>query len=102
VPQCCGGPIVVPQEAVALSLTKRLLDEAKSLGADCVVLACPLCSTNLELRQADIEKTYQVEYALPIIYITELIGLALGIKPRTLGMDKRIVSTKPILAKLGI
>ena len=100
--KCCGGPILVPQEDVALELTKGLLDEAKSLGADSIVLACPLCSTNLELRQPDIEKKYDVSYSLPIIYITELIGLALGIKPGKLGMDKHIVSTKPILRKLGI
>ncbi|MEA5505726.1 CoB--CoM heterodisulfide reductase iron-sulfur subunit B family protein [Halotia wernerae UHCC 0503] len=100
--KCCGGPILVPKEDVALELTKRLLDEAKSLSADCIVLACPLCSTNLELRQPDIEKKYNVSYALPVIYITELIGLALGIKPGKLGMDKHIVSTKGVLRKLGI
>jgi heterodisulfide reductase subunit B len=100
--KCCGGPILVPQEDVALELTKRLLDEAKSLDADCIVLACPLCSTNLELRQPDIEKKYGANYDLPVIYITELIGLALGIKPGKLGMDKHIVSTKGVLRKLGI
>jgi heterodisulfide reductase subunit B len=99
--KCCGGPILVPQENVAYELTKNLLDEAKSLGADCIVLACPLCSTNLELRQPDIEKKYQVDYGLPILYITELIGLALGIKPRQLGLDKHIVSAQPVLAKLA-
>ncbi len=57
--ECCGGTILVPKEDVALSLTKQLLDEAKSLSADCIVLACPLCSTNLELRQADIEKKHK-------------------------------------------
>ncbi|MEA5573532.1 CoB--CoM heterodisulfide reductase iron-sulfur subunit B family protein [Calothrix sp. UHCC 0171] len=100
--KCCGGPILVPKEDVAFELTKRLLDEAKSLGADCIVLACPLCSTNLELRQPDIEKKYEISYNLPVIYITELIGLALGIKPGKLGMDKHIVSTKGILRKLGM
>ncbi|QXE23917.1 CoB--CoM heterodisulfide reductase [Richelia sinica FACHB-800] len=98
--KCCGGPILVPKEDVAFELTKRLLDEAKSLEADCIVLACPLCSTNLELRQPDIEKKYNVSYSLPILYITELIGLALGIKPRKLGLDKHIVSTQPVLSKL--
>lgn len=98
--KCCGGPILVPQQDVVFELTKQLLDEAKSLGADCIVLACPLCATNLELRQPDIEKKYDVTYSLPIIYITEIIGLALGISPRKLGMDKHIVSAKPVLAKV--
>lgn len=98
--KCCGGPILVSKEDVALELTKNILDEAKSLGVDCIVLACPLCSTNLELRQSDIERKYNVSYSLPIIYITELIGLALGIKPRKLGLDKHIISTKPFLDKV--
>jgi len=99
--KCCGGPILVPQEKVAFELTKRLLDEAKSLGADCMVLACPLCANNLELRQPDIEKAYNVSYKLPILYITEIIGLALGIKPGKLGINKHVVSPKSVLAKLG-
>lgn len=100
--KCCGGPILVSQKDTAFDLTKQILDEALSLGADCIILACPLCDTNLELRQADIEKKYNVSYNLPILYITEIIGLALGIKPNKLGMNKHIVSPKPVLAKLGL
>ncbi len=100
--KCCGGPILVAKQDVAFDLTKNLLDEAKSLGADCIVLACPLCATNLELRQPDIEKKYNVSYNLPILYITEIIGLALGIKPSKLGINKHIVSPKSILTKLGL
>ncbi len=99
--RCCGGPILVAKQEVAFELTKNLLDEAKSLGADCIILACPLCATNLELRQSDIEKKYNVSYNLPILYITELIGLALGISPRKLGINKHIVSPKSVLAKLN-
>jgi heterodisulfide reductase subunit B len=98
--KCCGGPILVAKQEVAFELTKNLLDEAKSLDADCIVLACPLCSTNLELRQSEIEKKYDVSYNLPILYITELIGLALGISPGKLGINKHIVSPKSVLAKL--
>ena len=99
--KCCGGPILVPQQEVVFELTKQLLDEVKSLGADCIVLACPLCATNLELRQAEIERKYQVDYALPILYITEVIGLALGMNPSKLGIHKHIVSPHAILKKLG-
>ena len=100
--KCCGGPILVSKQEVAFELTKKLLDEAKSLDADCIVLACPLCATNLELRQADIEKMYNVTYNLPVLYITEIIGLALGMKPRKLGVNKHIVSAQPVLKKLGL
>ncbi|CAD5957793.1 CoB--CoM heterodisulfide reductase subunit B 2 [Planktothrix tepida] len=100
--KCCGGPILVSQQDIAFDLTKQLLDEAKFQGADCIVLACPLCDTNLELRQGEIEKKYNISYNLPILYITEIIGLALGIKPGKLGMNKHIVSPQPVLAKLGL
>lgn len=99
--KCCGGPILISNQVVAFDLTNKLLEEAKSLGADCIVLACPLCATNLELRQPDIEKQYNVAYALPILYITEMIGLALGIKPRKLGINKHVVSPKSVIAKLS-
>lgn len=99
--KCCGGPILVSKQEVAFELTNKLLAEAKSLDADCIVLACPLCATNLELRQADIEKMYNVSYNLPVLYITEIIGLALGIKPANLGLNKHIVSPKSVLKKLG-
>lgn len=98
--KCCGGPILIPQQKVAYELTKNLLDEAQSLGTDCIILACPLCSTNLEMRQPDIEKQYNVNYSLPILYITELIGLALGIHPKKLGLDKHLVSPKSVIKKL--
>lgn len=100
--KCCGGPILVSKQEVAFDLTKNILDEAQSLGADCIVLACPLCDTNLELRQTDIEKKYNVSYNMPIFYITEIIGLALGIKPQKLGINKHIVSAKSVLSKLGL
>jgi heterodisulfide reductase subunit B len=99
--KCCGGPILETKKDVALDLTKKLLDEAKDLGADCIVLACPLCATNLELRQAEIEKKYNVSYSMPIIYITEIVGLALGMKPGKLGMHKHVVSPKRVLAKVN-
>lgn len=98
--KCCGGPILVHQKEVAYELTKALLDEAKSLNADCIVLACPLCATNLEIRQKEIEKYYNVSYNLPIVYITELIGLALGISPQTLGMNKHVLSVKAVIDKV--
>lgn len=84
----------------SISSYKKILDEAKSLNADCIVLACPLCDTNLELRQADIGKKFGETYNIPIIYITELIGLAMGMKPSKLGMNKHIVSVKPVLDKI--
>jgi heterodisulfide reductase subunit B len=100
--RCCGGPIAVSNQERAYELSKALLDEAKSLGIDALVLACPLCDTNLELHQPEIERTYQVEYNLPILYITEIVGLALGLSPRQLGLQKHIVSPRPILNRLGL
>jgi len=62
-----------------------------------MAVACPMCQVNLDLRQSDINKTKNTNYDIPIVYITQLIGLCLGISPEKLGMDKCIVSPKPII-----
>lgn len=98
--KCCGGPILVSQKKVAFELTKNILDDARERIADCIVLACPLCANNLELRQADIEEAYQETYNMPILYITELVGLAMGLSPRKLGLYKHVVSPKPVVEKI--
>lgn len=75
---CCGGSLVLTRTDIVLTLTARLLDEARAAGAEAVVVACPLCQSNLDSRQADIFHKTGRRYDLPILYFTELIGLYLG------------------------
>jgi heterodisulfide reductase subunit B len=70
---------------------------AKAAGAQCMAVACPMCQLNLDLRQSDINKIKNTTYTIPIVYITQLVGLCLGITPEKLGMEKCVVSPKPIV-----
>jgi succinate dehydrogenase / fumarate reductase cytochrome b subunit len=77
------------------------LQEALAHGADCIVTPCPLCHLNLDSRQPDVEKVIGEKLGLPILHLPQLIALALGVSPKELGLERHIVSTKPILEKLG-
>jgi len=85
---------------IAFEMARKILEGAKKAGADCIVLACPLCGMMLDAKQPDIEKALKIKLEMPVIYITQLLGLALGIEPKKLGLNKNIVGTKRILEKV--
>lgn len=95
--ECCGGGLSLSRTDVVVKLTDSILNMAQAAGAECVVVACPMCQVNLDLRQLDIKKKLGHEYDTPILYITQLLGLALGIDPRELGLDKLMVSPERVL-----
>ena len=82
---------------VVIELTSSVLEMAKAAGAECVAVACPLCQINLDLRQQDIEKKTGKRYDMPVLYITQLLGMCLGQKPDELGMEKLMVSPEPVI-----
>lgn len=90
--KCCGGPIMMTREDVALELTRDILRSAKESGARCIITACPLCQMLLDVKQRAIEEHFDVDINLPILYFTQLLGLALGIEPKVLGIDKNMIS----------
>ena len=95
--ECCGGGLAVSRTDVVLELTNAILDMAGMSGADCISTACPMCQINLDMRQGDINKMKKTSHEMPIVYISQLVGLCLGISPRRLGMNKCIVSAKPVI-----
>ncbi len=97
---CCGGPLMMTRSDIAFEMARKILDTAKTAGADCIALACPLCGMMLDGKQADIEKALHVEIEMPVVYITQLLGLALGIDANVLGLNKNAVDTKEILGKV--
>jgi heterodisulfide reductase subunit B len=95
--RCCGGSLVISEEDLALDLIRKLLDSALSNGAECLVTVCPLCQTNLDAYQSRVNKKFKTSYKLPVLFFTQLIGLALGIESKTLGLNTNIVSPKGVL-----
>lgn len=99
--KCCGGPILLTDEKLALTLAKDLLSMAKETGADCMVVTCPMCHLQLDAKQKAVEAKYDIKIDLPIIYFTQLIGLAMGLDPIELGLSQHLVPTDKFTAKIG-
>jgi heterodisulfide reductase subunit B2 len=95
--ECCGGGFALTRTDIVVDLSNSVLGMAQSSGAQCLAVACPMCQINLDMRQSDIKKTKGNDFNLPIIYISQLLGLCLGISPKRLGMDKCVVSPKPVI-----
>jgi heterodisulfide reductase subunit B len=72
---------------------------ARHLGAHAVAVACPLCQQNLDLRQSQVNRYWHTTFQMPVVYITQLLGLALGINPKKLGLDKLFVSADDLFKK---
>ena len=70
---------------------------ASDAGADCILVACPLCHSNLDMREAQVNKRYETKFDLPILYFTQLIGLALGMEAKELALNKHVVNTRNLL-----
>ncbi len=96
--RCCGVSLGITQLPIALELSRKILRNARSVGAEAVVVACPLCHINLDARQKQIEEEYKELFNLPILYFTQLMGLAFGLDMRSLGLDRHFVPPAPLLS----
>ncbi len=97
---CCGGPIFMPQEEAAEDIAYKILKEAKKEGADVIVTLCPLCHLMLDAKQKAIENKRGEEIGIPVLYVTQLVGIALGLGPEELGLNMNAVSPMPLLEKV--
>jgi heterodisulfide reductase subunit B2 len=97
--ECCGGGLSLSRTDVVIQLTDSIIDLACQSGADCIAVSCPMCQVNLDLRQQDINKQTGKNYHMPIVYITQLVGLGLGLRPDDLGFEKLMVPASPVLEK---
>ncbi|MGC8838221.1 MAG: CoB--CoM heterodisulfide reductase iron-sulfur subunit B family protein [Anaerolineae bacterium] len=100
--RCCGGGIFLTREEMALEMSHRLLTQARRSGADCMVVACPLCDMLLDAYQGRVEAHLGVRHGMPVLYFSQLMGLALGVEEKRLGFEARFVSPEPVLAKLRV
>lgn len=97
--RCCGGMLMTTYEEVALSLNNELLRCAEEHGAEVIATTCPLCQMNLEAYQSQINRRYDLNHHMPIVYFSQLVGLALGIEPAKLGMDTLLIEAKNLKLK---
>ncbi|MCO5185967.1 MAG: CoB--CoM heterodisulfide reductase iron-sulfur subunit B family protein [Anaerolineae bacterium] len=99
---CCGGHMTQISPPVAYELIRRLIYAADSYQADILATLCPMCQLNLDAYQDDMNKHFATDYSVPIVYFTQLMGLAFGHEPQELGLGKEMVDPRPALAKVGV
>jgi heterodisulfide reductase subunit B len=97
--ECCGGAHSIPHREIVTELSGAILANASAHGADAVVTLCPMCHSNLDMRQAGIRGENPAQKAMPIFYLTELLGIALGIAPDALGVDLHFVDPSALFAR---
>lgn len=95
--KCCASSLATTKEQVAYKMVKDILQEATEAGADLIVTICPMCQLNLDAYQDQINAIYKLNLSMPVIYFTQLFGLAYGLDSNQLGLDKPVVSPKKAL-----
>jgi heterodisulfide reductase subunit B2 len=99
---CCGGHMSQISSTTAYSLLYRLLRSADEWSADIIVTICPMCQLNLDAYQGQVNKEYGTAYELPVLYFTQLMGLAFELPAEELGLGRELVPAARALAKIGV
>ena len=99
--RCCGFPILTINEKNSVAMVAKHTSEVKDLGADAMVTPCPLCHLNLDAYQPKASAQAHRPIDMPILHMPQAIGLAMGVRPEDLGLQRHIVNTKPLITKLG-
>jgi len=95
--KCCGFPIITMNKDASLKQAGRHLGDAVDADADCLVTPCPLCHLNLDLQQPLAERTVGRELNMPVLHLPQLLGLALGLDPKELGMQRHVVKPATVI-----
>lgn len=98
--ECCGAGFSVSRTDIVAKLSGKIVQAAVNGGAEVIVVACPMCHSNLDMRREEIEKFIGRKYSIPVIYLTQAVGLALGLNDKELGLHRHIVPVKlPVKVK---
>jgi len=99
--RCCGGMLMTTFPDVALKLVSELLDCAIANGAHCVLTTCPMCQVNLEAYQKRVNKMFGTSYQVPVMYFTQLLGVALGCSEKELGLHRNLIPWRAPISVLA-
>jgi heterodisulfide reductase subunit B len=95
---CCGAAHSLTRTDIVLNLSGNLVDQARQSGADMIAVACPLCHTNLDARQFQMD----LDQPMPVLYFTQLLALALGLSEKEAALHKNLVDPRPVLQERGL
>ncbi|MFQ5587619.1 MAG: CoB--CoM heterodisulfide reductase iron-sulfur subunit B family protein [Nitrospiria bacterium] len=105
--KCCGFPVFLEKEDISTGLVEKRVGSAKKAGGDAMVTPCPLCHMGLDIKQENAEAVHQEKEGssypleMPILHLPQLIGLAMGFTPESLGMKHHLVPTAPLIQKIN-
>jgi len=92
--ECCGAGLSISRTDIVSKLSGKIIEDAEHRGADAIVVACPMCHSNLDMRRPDINKYWDTEFKIPVIFVTQAIGLAVGLSPQKVGLKRHFVEVK--------
>jgi heterodisulfide reductase subunit B len=99
---CCGGHMTQISPNTAFELIRRLISSAAQYDADVMVTVCPMCQMNLDAYQNEMNHHFHTDYKMPILFFTQMMGIAFGINPKKLGFGKELVSASEALNRIGV
>jgi heterodisulfide reductase subunit B len=99
---CCGASASVNDMDTSLRLMSRMLEDAQKRGANCIVTSCPMCQMNLDAYQNQVCQKYGLDNRLPVYFITELMGVALGLDPKAMQLDRHFIESIKLLKELEL
>ena len=97
--ECCGAGFSMSKTQAVVGLASAILTEAKDAGAQLIVTGCPMCHSNLDLRQRTVNASGLGPHNMPVLYLTELLGLAAGIDPKSLGLNRHFVDAMCVVPR---
>ncbi|MEC4889317.1 MAG: CoB--CoM heterodisulfide reductase iron-sulfur subunit B family protein [Nitrospira sp.] len=99
--KCCGFPVMLEKEAIAVAMAGANMKEAKDKGAECMVTPCPLCHMSLDIYQERAGQAVKTSLDLPILHLPQLLGLAMGIASQDLGLSRHLVPVDSIVRRIA-
>jgi len=97
--RCCGASLIVSREDVALDLIADILKCASDSGAEAIVTLCPMCHINLETQMSRVNAKYGFDFDFPVLFFSQLMGVALGVDEAELGLNKGFIDPQPLLKR---
>ena len=97
--ECCGASVGMPKMEIQRRLSGKVIQQALAAGAEAIVVCCPLCHVNLDLKQAQINKYLGTEYQVPILYLPQVLGVALGLSFDDVMLEKNVVDPRPLVKR---
>lgn len=92
--ECCGAGLSVSRTDIVSKLSGKIIEDAEHRGAEFIMVACPMCHSNLDMRRPDINKYSNKDFKIPVLFITQAIGLAIGLSPQKVGLQRHFVEVK--------